>query len=318
MEKPELSRSNEHNQNAGSVDLVRAFQRYLAREGLKNTRQRELIVDQFAQSEGHVSVEDLLNRVRGVDASVGYATVYRTLRLLVDAGLASVRQFGEGFRRFEPFDDGHHDHLICEACGRIEEFHDRVIEQRQAEVARMRGYRLTRHRHELFGICRECQSDPEAAPGSDSSRSEASGNQSNLVDAFEDFLAREGLKQTRQRQLIASLFAESSDHVSVEDLLGRVKEIESAIGYATVYRTLKLLVEAGLASCRHFGDGFTRFEPFQQTHHDHLICEVSGRIVEFRDELIEQRQQAIAAEHGYRLTRHRHDLYGIHSDEKSE
>lgn len=132
-----------------------------------------------------------------------------------------------------------------------------------------------------------------------------------LLDAFRDYLTAEGLKATRQRNLIVETFGRLGQHVSVEDLLAEVRKAEPAVGYATVYRTLKLLVDANLASIRHFGDGFARFEPRLEEHHDHLICESCGKIVEFHDEEIERLQEVLAERFSFRLTRHRHELYGL-------
>ena len=292
--------------------MLRAFRDYLGREGMKVTRQRELITTRFARVEEHVSVDELLLLVRQSDASIGYATVYRTLKLLVDAGLATLHNFGEGFARYEPHDEDHHEHLICEVCGRIEEFHDSFIENRQEEVVAGLGYRITHHRHDLFGVCPQCLEEKGEDVVEEVSREPApEGGSADLAAAFRRYLEREGLKSTRQRDLITELFADVDEHVSVEDLLEVVKERDATIGYATVYRTLKLLVDSGLAACRHFGDGFTRFEPRSQEHHDHFIDERSGRVIEFHDEAIERRQEEVAREHGYRLTRHRHDLFGV-------
>lgn len=296
--------------------MLRAFREYLGRAGMKTTRQRELIASAFATVETHVTVDELLVIVRKLDPAVGYATVYRTLKLLVDAGLASLLNFGEGFARYEPFDEAHHEHLICEVCGRIEEFHDEFIEARQEVVARQLGYRLTHHRHDLFGVCASCL----AERGNDVIRqvTRSPGLPSGaerLPEAFRRYLVHEGLKSTRQRDLITELFATVEEHVSVEDLLDVVKQHDASIGYATVYRTLKLLVDSGLAACRHFGDGFTRFEPRSTEHHDHLIDESTGEVIEFSDEQIEQRQVELAQEHGFRLTRHRHDLFGLRLDD---
>ena len=129
---------------------------YLARRGLKQTRQREAILDAFLASDGHVTSEDLYERVREDNPDIGAATVYRTLKLLVDAGLANASTFREGVTVYES-DTAHHDHLVCLGCGEIIEFECDEIEARQEEIARRHGYRLTRHRHHLFGYCRDCQ-----------------------------------------------------------------------------------------------------------------------------------------------------------------
>ena len=129
---------------------------YLRRHSLKTTQQREVIVDQFLHLDGHVSIEDLLAKVRKRSARVGYATVYRTLKLLTECGLAAARQFGDGQTRFEVADDiaHHHDHLICVQCGLILEFENAEIEKLQEEAAaQLGGFKVVRHKLELYGLC---------------------------------------------------------------------------------------------------------------------------------------------------------------------
>ena len=131
---------------------------YMDKKGLRSTAQRRMITDTFFQSHGHLSIEDLLERVRDQDPKVGYATVYRTLKLLKDCGLAYERNFGDGVSRYEvAFEDEHHDHLICLECNKIVEFEDEQIERLQAELARHHGFELRRHKHELYGICADCR-----------------------------------------------------------------------------------------------------------------------------------------------------------------
>jgi Fur family ferric uptake transcriptional regulator len=249
--------------------------------------------------------------VRSTDSGVGTPTVYRTLKLLVEAGLAGARNFGEGFSRYEPITEDHHDHLICESCGRIVEFHDEELEERQTQVAADLGFRVTHHRHELFGICPSCQTSGVDASDVGGNAGEAPVAGDDLPEAFRRHLGRQRLRVTRQRMVIVSTFSRVEDHVSVDDLLERVKKEDSTVGYATVYRTLKLLVEAGLASARQFGDGFTRFEPRPEEHHDHLVDEDAGTVHEFHDARIEEMQEEIARAHGFQLTRHRHDVFGV-------
>ena len=89
---------------------------------------------------------------------IGYATVYRTLKLLKECGLAYERHFGDGVSRYEvAWDDEHHDHLICIDCGKIVEFEDEGIEKLQHDVAAKHGFTLVRHRLELYGMCPDCQ-----------------------------------------------------------------------------------------------------------------------------------------------------------------
>ncbi len=101
------------------------LQAYMNKKGLRSTDQRKLIVETFFESDNHVSIEELLAQVRAKDPRVGYATVYRTLKLLAECGVANERRFGDGLTRYELADDtNHHDHLICIDCGDITEFEE--------------------------------------------------------------------------------------------------------------------------------------------------------------------------------------------------
>ncbi len=135
-----------------------ALTRYMAKHGLKTTRQRSLIIDTFFAAGGHLSVEELWGKVRGHDAKVSVATVYRTMKLLHECGLAHARNFGDGQTRYEAAAGRHHhDHLICTRCGTIVEFENDRIEALQDRVARQHGFRVTSHKMELYGLCAECQ-----------------------------------------------------------------------------------------------------------------------------------------------------------------
>ncbi len=135
-----------------------AFADYLARKSLKMTPQRRLILEVFLREEGHLACEDLYNRVKLEDKSIGQATVYRTLKLLSESGLAKEVDFGDGVTRYEQkYGSRHHDHLICEVCGRNEEVVDEDIETLQEELARRHGFKLTGHKMYLYGICANCR-----------------------------------------------------------------------------------------------------------------------------------------------------------------
>ncbi|RMH39795.1 MAG: transcriptional repressor [Deltaproteobacteria bacterium] len=153
-----MAAEQERQFHAGDADeFKRRWREYLQQNRLNTTQQRELIVDQFLRCRDHVSIEELLAKVREHSAKVGYATVYRTLKLLVDAGLAMERQFGgDGQARYEVAGE-HHDHLICTRCGRIVEFEDAEIEELQERIAERFGFELSRHRHELYGVCADCR-----------------------------------------------------------------------------------------------------------------------------------------------------------------
>lgn len=132
---------------------------YLLKHGLKASRQREVIVDVFLKSSGHLRAEELLDKARRVDPKVSQATVYRTLKLLTESGLASVHHFFDGQSCFERSDatGEHHDHLICTSCGTIIEFINQRIEQLQEKIAAAAGFMMLHHKMELYGLCRRCR-----------------------------------------------------------------------------------------------------------------------------------------------------------------
>jgi len=140
----------------------KAFKEYLSQKGYKNTQQRLHILRAFLAFEGHCAAEELLNAARGQDAAISQATVYRTLKLLCNAGLARELHFGDGLTRFERRLDAeeHHDHLICEHCGLTIEFYSVDIERLQEEFARQHDFAPTRHRLYLYGVCPTCRPRP--------------------------------------------------------------------------------------------------------------------------------------------------------------
>ena len=146
-----------------TAELRERWRAYIQDHRLNTTAQREAIVEQFLRTRDHVSIDELLTKVRKRQPKVGYATVYRTLKLLVDSGLAVERQFGDGQARFEVVGD-HHDHLICVKCGLILEFEDDEIERLQDKIAvRLGGFSVLRHRHELYGLCPKAAGDGDGA-----------------------------------------------------------------------------------------------------------------------------------------------------------
>lgn len=139
--------------------------RYIAEKGLKSTRQRDLIADTFLAEEGHLNVDQLLERVRSLDSRISAATVYRTMKLLTECGLAEPRRFDDGQTRYEAaVGRHHHDHLICKRCHSIIEFEDDRIEALQEAVALKHGFLVTQHKLELYGICAQCRSSGEERP----------------------------------------------------------------------------------------------------------------------------------------------------------
>jgi Fur family ferric uptake transcriptional regulator len=135
---------------------LKALATYLEQNHLKQTRQRELILKAFLDSKRHVTSEELYQSVRADHPNVGYTTVYRTMKLLVEAGLATERNFDDGITRYE-IEQEHHDHMVCIKCGKIQEFESEMIEDTQRRIAKEHGFQILRHRHELYGHCAACQ-----------------------------------------------------------------------------------------------------------------------------------------------------------------
>src|SRR6202047_2768305 len=98
---------------------------------------------------------------------------------------------------------------------------------------------------------------------------------------FHSRLRERGLKSTGQRDDIARVFFELRRHISAEELYAEVKKVNPHVGYATIYRTLKLLTECEMASERHFAEDQARYEAAGQHHHDHFICESRGKVLGF-------------------------------------
>ena len=139
------------------LEKKRAFSEYAAKQGLRSTRQRDVILDIFLSTHQHLSVEELYLKVKASHAGIGFATVYRTLKLLVEAGVAREMTLKDGQARYEHVLAGeHHDHLICTGCSTIVEFEDETIERLQADIAARHGFRITSHRLELYGLCPAC------------------------------------------------------------------------------------------------------------------------------------------------------------------
>jgi Fur family transcriptional regulator, ferric uptake regulator len=138
-----------------------------------------------------------------------------------------------------------------------------------------------------------------------------------LLQALEKKCQESKLKMTDQRRVVARVLSESDDHPDVETLYQRSNAIDSRISIATVYRTVKLLEEAGVIERHDFGDGKARYEESPEEHHDHLIDMRSGAVIEFTNAEIERLQEMIARELGYTLVGHRLELYGVPLENKS-
>ncbi len=129
---------------------------------------------------------------------------------------------------------------------------------------------------------------------------------------FNRFLIKKGLRQTKQRDEIVSIFLRMERHLSTQELFDIVRKKDKEVGYATVARTLKLLAESGLCRMVDFGDGVQRFEhKYGHEHHDHLICSKCGKFVEIYSKKLEKLQEELVRRHGYTQEYHKLDIFGI-------
>ena len=131
----------------------------LRKAGLKVTLPRMKILDILEQtSSRHQSAEDVYKALLETGEDIGLATVYRVLTQFEAAGLVNRHHFEGGHSVFELNEGGHHDHILCVKCGKVDEFTDETIEQRQKVIAAELGYELTDHCLYMYGICKSCQS----------------------------------------------------------------------------------------------------------------------------------------------------------------
>ena len=135
------------------------FREYLRSNGMLYSEQREQILDIFLKTEKHPTINDLYDLVKKKHPQIGLATVYRTMRVICDVGLARETDFGGSIRHFEhKYKHQHHDHLVCTKCGRIIEVMNPEIEKLQETLARKHKFKAVRHRMEIFGLCQNCKS----------------------------------------------------------------------------------------------------------------------------------------------------------------
>lgn len=136
----------------------KVFLDHIQKKGLKRTSQRDLILDVFLRTEDHLSSEDLYRLVQKEDANVGQTTVYRTLKLLSEAGLAREVRFGDGRTHYEHnYKHQHHDHMICSSCGKIIEFFSAELEALQDAMAAKHKFEVQQHLLRIIGLCAECR-----------------------------------------------------------------------------------------------------------------------------------------------------------------
>lgn len=134
------------------------FDDYIKAAGLKTTAQRNHILDAFLSTDRHVSIEDVYVLANRGKRRVGFATVWRTMRLIADCGLAREVAFDDGVSRFEhTHGKSHHHHMICTECKAVIEFTSRRMDAVERSIAREYEFEPQSHRFEIFGLCKNCR-----------------------------------------------------------------------------------------------------------------------------------------------------------------
>ncbi len=137
---------------------IELFHSYLRQNGLKKTYQKDLILETFLNSEGHLSVEDVYALVKKKDKRVGIVTVFRTLKSLTASGMAREIMLGDGLTRFEHcYHHPHHHHIVCTACHKAIEFLSPELERIQGEIVARYHFQTVDHRVQIYGVCEDCR-----------------------------------------------------------------------------------------------------------------------------------------------------------------
>jgi len=137
--------------------LLNQFRDILRQKGLKITPQRVAVLEEITHGHGHRECEDIYLALKRNGKHISRATVYRTMDILINNDFARKMELGDGRVRYESkVDSPHHDHLICTSCGKIVEFVDQDIEELQDNIAKRNNFILSRHTHQLFGLCKKC------------------------------------------------------------------------------------------------------------------------------------------------------------------
>ena len=134
------------------------FHAHLKKVGLKHTDQRDTILKSFLETRDHLSTDELFRTVRKKDAKIGFSTVYRTLKLLAECGLASEVAFHDGVARYEhQYGRRSHHHMVCTECGSSVEFFSPELDQLEQDIGRKHHFLTTRHTFQIYGLCAECR-----------------------------------------------------------------------------------------------------------------------------------------------------------------
>ncbi len=134
------------------------FESYINTKNLRPSKQRKEILDVFLSNDRHLTADEIYRIAKEKNPKIGFATVYRTLRLLIESGLCRELKFEDGITRYENlYAHKHHDHLICIKCGKFVEIFNPEIEKLQEKIYKEHNFYPEKHKMELYGICKKCR-----------------------------------------------------------------------------------------------------------------------------------------------------------------
>ena len=216
-----MSKMTEASMSREIKEVLDVFSNYLKNSGRKMTRQRQMIVDSFLRSGGHVSTEELHQLARKKDKKLGFVTVFRTLKALADCGIARKINLDDGRTRFEhSYRRPHHHHILCVECNNTIEFVSPEQERIQEEITVQDGFKPARHTLQIFGVCPECQKDKK--PSQESFNSDLVFARDALRIAMDtekrgiNFYrtASETVAQVSTKKVFLSMLHEEQEHLS--------------------------------------------------------------------------------------------------------
>ena len=142
-------------------DINSRYKNYIQANKFKSSKRRDLIFGYVSKTSGHFTADHIYREMMKIDPGIGIATVYRTIRLLVECGILSEHTFGEkkGYFELNELNSRHHDHLICTTCGKIIEFQCDLLEDEKKRIANQYQFKIDSHNLEIFGICNTCQQE---------------------------------------------------------------------------------------------------------------------------------------------------------------
>ncbi|KAA3597888.1 MAG: transcriptional repressor [Calditrichaeota bacterium] len=141
-------------------EALQILKKYLKKNNMRYTPEREIILNEVLAIKSHIEADSLFAKLHNKGVRVSRATVYRTLDLLIKCGLAEKNSFGQNHAHYEPiFGQDHHDHLICNFCEKVIEFHNEEIERIQNQICKNFDFKPLSHTHQIFGVCSDCQKE---------------------------------------------------------------------------------------------------------------------------------------------------------------